>query len=178
MIETKQTILINVGIDDVWTYAQDIEKWAGLMPGMQTCEVIDAGNSRWTLKVGAGGLVRTVKVRVQVDEWAGPGRARFSYKLEGDPVEGGGSYEATAKSPTETEVLLHVRVEGSGPMAPMWEAMGKPLLPTLAGGFAQQLKLKIEEAAGEAPTQEPKKPSLLARVAGWLRSLFGLSKTA
>ena len=47
---------------------------------------------RWTLKVGVGGLVRTVKVQVHVDQWDGPERVLFSYKLEGDPVQGGGSY--------------------------------------------------------------------------------------
>ena len=78
------------------------------MPGYRECTVIDANDSRWTLKVGVGGLVRTVKVLVHVDEWHEPARVNFSYTLEGDPVQGSGSYTALQKSAEETEVALRV----------------------------------------------------------------------
>jgi carbon monoxide dehydrogenase subunit G len=175
MIETEQTVVIDRPIQSVWDYAHDIERWASLMPGMREFEVIDADNSRWTLKVGVGGLVRTVNVRVHVEEWAGPERVRFTYKLEGDPVQGGGTYLASSKGPSQTEVLLTVRVEGGGPMAPMWEAMGRPLLPQLAKAFAGQLKEAIEAAA---PAQAPASaaaapsPSLFAAFGAWLRKLW------
>ncbi len=179
MIETQPTITIDADIQRVWDFARDIRKWAGLMPGMQDCTVIDDDNSLWVLKVGVGGLVRTVKVMVHVDQWDGPERVFFSYKLEGDPVKGGGSYLATPKGPQETEVALHVRVEGTGPMAPMWEAMGRPLLPQLAKGFAQQLKAEIEKAeivsAGAAPAPQAAvaagAPSRFAAIGNWLRSI-------
>ena len=175
MIETEQTVTIRESIENVWAFARDIRGWASLMPGMQECEVIDDDNSRWILKVGVGGLVRTVKVGVHVDQWDGPGRVFFTYKLEGDPVQGGGSYHATAKGPAETEVVLEVRVEGSGPMAPMWEAMGRPLLPQLAKGFAGQLRDKIEEQAAAAagrPVEARPSTSPLASFLAWLRRVW------
>jgi len=180
MIETEQTALVRAGIADVWDYVQDIARWASIMPGYRECEIIDPDNSRWILKVGVGGLVRTVKVRVQVDEWAGPETVRFTYKLEGDPVQGGGTYTATSKGPHETEIALKVRVEGSGPMAPMWEAMGKPLLPQFARSFAEQLKDEIEKVACAgspalaAPSPQQAKPSsLLDFIVSLWRRLFG-----
>jgi carbon monoxide dehydrogenase subunit G len=174
MIETEQTVVIAAGIEAVWSFARDIRRWAGLMPGMQDCTVIDDDNSRWVLKVGVGGLVRTVKVQVHVEQWDGPARAAFSYRLEGDPVQGGGAYRATALGPQQTEVALQVRVEGSGPMAPMWEAMGRPLLPQLAKGFAEQLKAEIEKEAAAAPPPAVAPParSPFAALAAWLRSAW------
>ena len=124
------------------------------MPGCRNCTVINPDDSRWTLKVGVGGLVRTVSVLVHVDRWDAPKQVVFSYKLEGDPVVGGGSYSASRKSAQETEVTLKVRVEGSGPMSPLWEAMSKPLLPQLAKSFAGQLKAEIEKAASEPAAQD------------------------
>jgi carbon monoxide dehydrogenase subunit G len=147
MIEAERSILIDAPINGVWAYVQDIRTWANLFPGCRECTVINANDSRWILKVGAAGLVRTVNVLVHVDEWAAPERVIFTYKLEGDPVEGGGSYVASRKGAHETEVTLKVRVEGSGSMAPMWEAMSRPLLPQLAKSFAGQLKAKIEKSA-------------------------------
>jgi carbon monoxide dehydrogenase subunit G len=176
MIETEQTVLIDVGVDGVWSYAHDMRRWADLLPGMREFTVIDDNDSRWVLKVGVGGLVRTVNVLVHVDEWAGPERVTFSYKLEGDPVEGGGSYTATARGDRQTEVVLKVRVQGGGPMAPMWEAMGRPLLPQLAGGFASQLKAAIEQEGvqpGTQPLPSSERSSLGARLKRLWRSLFG-----
>jgi carbon monoxide dehydrogenase subunit G len=148
MIEAEQSISIGTPIESVWDYVQDIRKWANLFPGCRECHVIDAHDSRWVLKVGAGGLVRTVNVLVHVDRWDGPERVSFSYKLEAEPVLGSGSYIASRKGVCETEITLKVRVEGSGPMAPMWEAVSKPLLPQLAKSFAGKLKAEIETVAG------------------------------
>ena len=173
MIETEQSVVIAAPIDQVWIYAKDVERWASIMPGYQQCEIIDEDNSRWVLKIGVGGLVRTVKVQVHVDRWAGPDAVDFSYKLEGDPVSGNGTYRALANDAHATQVTLGVQVRGGGPMAPMWEAMGGPMLPKFALGFAQQLKAKIETELGiAAPVAEPGQ-SLWQRLIAWLRRLFG-----
>jgi carbon monoxide dehydrogenase subunit G len=170
MLETVQTVVVDAALGDVWAYVRDIRRWAGLMPGLQDCEVLGEDDSRWTLKVGVGGLVRTVKVQVHVDEWDGPARARFSFKLMGDPVEGGGAYTAQAAGPHATEIALQVQVRGSGPMAPMWEAMGRPLLPQLAKAFADQLKASIEEALGP-PAAAPSAPPAPRGLAAFVRRL-------
>ena len=180
MIEAEQSVLVDVAIDRVRDYVSDIQKWANLMPGLRECAVIDANDSRWILKVGVGGLVRTIKVLVHVDQWDGPERVNFSYALEGDPVVGGGSYIASRKSTHETEVTLHVRVEGGGPMAPMWEAMGKPLMPQFVKAFAGQLKAEIEKTAGAHPSPDGTSqvaavtdaPSLFAVIVKRLRSFW------
>ena len=171
MIETEQTVLVHCGIDDTWAYAKNFAQWASIMPGYQTCEIADEDNSRWILKVGVGAMVRTVKVAVHVDEWAGPERVDFSFKLEGDPVIGSGSYLASPAPGGGTDMSLRVRVEGSGPMAPMWEALGGPVLPKFAKSFAEQLRDRIEQAnapAADAATAAHPRRSFLA----WLRALW------
>ncbi len=170
MIETEQSVLIDASNADVWSYVQDISRWAALFPGCRECTVIDECDSRWVIKVGAGGLVRTVNVRVHVDEWAGPNRVQFTFKLEGEPVDGRGTYTSKITGARQTEMSLKVAVTGSGPMAPMWEAVSRPLLPQLARTFAGQLKQEIELIAGVAPT--PQKPSPISAFATWLRRLW------
>ena len=121
-----------------------------------------------------------MKVSVSVDQWDGPVRVLFSYKLQGDPVQGGGSYLAVATSSDAIAMTLSLRVEGSGPMAPMWEAMGGPLLPKFARAFAEQLAEGIEaEDAGAAPdgtgsqvANRPKQGPFALLIWLW-RALFG-----
>lgn len=174
MIETKQCVSVACGINDVWTYVRNIRNWAELMPGLEDCDIVNDDDSHWVLKVGVGGMVRTVKVDVHVDEWDGPGRVLFAYKLQGDPVRGGGSYHAVAKGPTDTEMTLAIRVEGSGPMAPMWEAMGRPLLPKFALAFAEQLRDGIEAQMGASPAAaaERKGAGFFSWLLRFLRRLF------
>jgi carbon monoxide dehydrogenase subunit G len=182
MIETEQAIVIDAPIEAVWRYANDIAAWAKLMPGLQDCEIVDEDDSLWKLKIGVGALVRTVTVSVHVDRWAGPGEVDFTYALKGDPVQGVGTYRARSVSPHRTEIALGVQVIGTGPMAPMWEAMGKPLLPTFARAFAEQFKAEVEQAVtpGDAVVVPPgvavrgspiARP--IARLVAWLRRLFG-----
>ena len=177
MIETEQSIVIDAPIAKVWTYAHDIAGWAKLMPGLQDCEIIDDNDSHWTLKVGLGALVRTVKVSVHVDRWAGPEQVDFTYRLKNDPVNGGGTYRARSLGPRQTEIALAIRVIGEGPMAPMWEAMGKPLLPKFARAFAEQFKAEIEQTAGPGAAPDSTAPSsrvsFVSRLLAWLRRRFG-----
>ena len=177
MIETAQTVQVAAPIDAAWQYVENIHNWAELMPGLQSCDVLNADDSRWVLKVGVGALVRTVKVDVHVDEWAGPERALFTFKLQGDPVVGGGSYQARPLPDGRVELTLSLRVEGTGPMAPMWEAMGGPLLPKFALAFARQLGEGIEKsitsAEGNAIGSQLEVPTSPARPSMWGR-LFAL----
>lgn len=174
MIETTQTVPIRAGIGAVWSHVRNIGNWATLVPGLQTYEIIDDDDSRWVLKVGVGALVRTVKVDVHVDLWDGPERALFSFNLQGDPVKGGGAYCARSISADETEMVLTIQVEGTGPMAPMWEAMGGPLLPKFALAFARQLAEGIEQSVGASRRAEaaPASEGLLAGWKAWLRGLW------
>lgn len=175
MIETEHVIQIDAPIAEVWDYVRDMRRWADILPGCKDYTVVDQNDSRWTVKVGAGGLVRTVNVSVHVDRWAGPERVDFSYKLDAEPVVGSGSYVASPAGPGTTAVALKLLVGGSGPMAPMWEAVSKPLIPQLAKAFAAKLKARIEEAAG-APAAKAAaaigNPTRSAAIGNRLRKLW------
>lgn len=171
MIETSQTVTIGAPLGATWDYARDVERWAQIMPGYQSCDIADEDNSLWVLKIGVGGLVRTVKVAVHVERWAGPQEVDFSFRLQGDPVEGTGSYRAHPVEAGRTEVTLAVQVRGSGPMAPMWEAMGAPVLPRFARGFAEELRDRIEAGIGVAPGKTAP-ASALSRFVDWMRRLL------
>lgn len=131
--------------------------------------MIDTNDSLWVIKVGVGGLVRTVRVRVHVERWAGPQEVDFRFQLESEQVVGSGSYRATTAE-GGTNVTLAVQVQGSGQMAPMWEAMSKPLLPQLARSFAGVLKAEIEQIAGSMAPPAPS--SRFAVLVRWLRRLW------
>ncbi len=169
MIEAEHVTTIDTDIAQVWDYVQDIQKWGLLFPGCKECEVIDTHNSRWIIKVGAGGLVKTVTVLVSVEQWNGPESVRFSYKLESEPVKGTGFYQAKQNSEKTTDIILQIKVEGSGQMAAMWEAMSRPLLPQMAKTFSSRLKEEIETLSGMTVAE---KPSWLNRIKVIVKKMF------
>ena len=167
MIRAEHSIGIDASINAVWDYVKDIEKWARLFPGCRACTVISDNQSRWVVKVGAGGMVKTVTVLVDVREWAGPERVNFIFKLENEPVVGKGLYSARKAGAGRTDISLRMEVEGSGSMAPMWEAVSKPLLPRIASAFASSLKAEIEQTTIAAP-----RVSFGSRLGRYLRTLW------
>jgi carbon monoxide dehydrogenase subunit G len=175
MIAAEHSLLVDADIEDVWEYVKDMRRWAVIVPGCEECRVIDQNDSLWVLKLGVGGFVRTVKVRVHVDEWAGPEEVQFSFTLDGDPVEGRGSYVAASRGPRQTEIGMQVRISGGGPMAPMWEAMGGPVLSRFARSFAGELKARIERAGGVSESRGGASTrvlsALLSGVGRWLQSI-------
>ena len=175
MIEAEHSTAIHAHIDTVWDYVKDIQNWAVLFPGCSGCELLNDDDSRWTLKVGAGGMVKTVTVLVHVDNWAGPEAVDFSFMLEKEPVTGNGSFRAAATGKNETGICMRVQVAGSGAMAPMWEAMSKPLLPQLAKSFAAQLKAEIEQIP---VVKTSWLAAQLQQFKQWLRALLGTGSTS
>ena len=189
MIANEYRFVIDTSIDKVWNYVEDIKGWAEIFPGYQDCVLIDADHSQWTIKVSAAGVTRTDTVQVHVDEWSGPEQVLFRFDVDDLPVEGNGSYIASAKSPNETEVVLKVCIIGSGPMAPMWEAVGTPMLPEFVKGFATKLKNEIEFTSGVGTTSAADTAFAMPMIKGvikssfmalwfWLKSLFGLGSKA
>ena len=169
LIKAEHTLHVDAAIDAVWVYVSDIHRWSALFPGCTDCAVLDDQHSNWTVKVGAGGLIKTVRVMVEVVEWVAPSTVGFTFRLNDEPVTGHGAFNATACDGAATEIRLSLVVEGSGQMAPMWEAMCRPLLPSMASTFAGRLQAAIE---GEQTTAPMPRPSRVRRLLNWLRVLI------
>ena len=177
MIQSEHTFVINTSIDQVWKYVNDIQGWASIFPGYQDCNLIDEDRTTWTIKVSAAGVTRTDKVQVHVEKWDGPTQVDFRFDVDDLPVEGNGAYIASAKSAHETEVSLKVCIIGSGPMAPMWEAVGTPMLPEFVKGFAAKLKAEIELVSGVGSVGAAETPMAMPMIKGMIQTLFAIFKS-
>ncbi|MAR90986.1 MAG: SRPBCC family protein [Pseudomonadota bacterium] len=170
MIANEHTFTIDTSIDRVWDYVEDIRGWASIFPGYQDCSLINDNDSEWTIKVSAAGVTRTDNVKVHVEQWNGPERVDFVFDVDDLPVEGNGTYTASACGTNQTEVTLKVCIIGSGPMAPMWEAVGTPLLPEFVKGFAAKLKAEIEYVTGVGTVSAAETAFALPVIKGVIRS--------
>ena len=172
MIDANHVFAISANIHHVWEYVQDIQRWSELFPGCESCEIIDQNQSRWKLKVGAGGMLKSVHLLVKIEERSAPDHVSFTFELESEPVTGSGSFNATPNSDRETGVSLSLTVEGRGQMAPMWEAMSKPLLPQMASSFAERLRSEIESTTMPVASTEKIPASVFTTCLNWFRNVW------
>jgi carbon monoxide dehydrogenase subunit G len=172
MLEHQVPISINASKAAVWSYVSDMANWASNFPGYRSFEVFSQTDSGWTLKVGVGALVRTVKVKVHVELWREPDRVEFIFRLDAEAVDGSGSYVATASQDGGTNIILTIRINGQGAMAPAWEAMARPVLPKLVKGFGESLKAEMEQRTAAALENEGPQSSVRLTEAGWLRRIW------
>ncbi len=176
MIQSEHPFVIESPIGNVWSYVEDIPGWASLFPGHQSCTLIDENDSEWIIKVSAAGVTRTDKVKVHVEEWAGPNRVSFEFDVLDLPVVGNGCYIAEPIGANQTQVTLSVCIIGSGPMAPMWEAVGTPMLPEFVKAFAAKLKADIEFKAGVGTVSAAETGFALPMMVGLFKSTFAAMK--
>jgi carbon monoxide dehydrogenase subunit G len=172
MLEHQLPISIAASKAAVWSYVSDMANWASNFPGYRSFEVISQTDSGWTLKVGVGALVRTVKVKVHVELWSEPDRVEFTFRLDAEPVDGSGSYVATLRQDGGTNIVLTVRINGQGAMAPAWEAMARTVLPKLVKGFGESLKMEIEQRTAVTLENGEPRNSVQHTEAGWLRRIW------
>ena len=80
MATGTHTVEVPVGIEHVWDFVSDMEKWAKLVPGYNAHEMIDDKHSTWTFKGNVGVLKKTVEVEIIILEWVSPSTVTFELK--------------------------------------------------------------------------------------------------
>lgn len=93
MPEVTYTTRVNAPVDDIWGFVRDMNNWAPMLTGYQQHEIKGDRQSIWTLRGDVGILSRTVRLEVNITEWAGPQRVAFTLKGLNEAVEGDGAFE-------------------------------------------------------------------------------------
>ena len=93
MPEVTYTTKMDVPVERVWAFVGDMNNWAPMLTGYQAHEIKDERRSVWTLRGDVGILSRTVRLDVNITEWAGPERVSFTLKGLNEAVEGDGTFE-------------------------------------------------------------------------------------
>jgi carbon monoxide dehydrogenase subunit G len=154
VIETDHRFVVDAHIDQVWAYVSEIGNWANSMPGYQSFEAVDELHSKWVLKVALGALTRTVALQVTITDRREPDHISFTLHGESDPVDGQGTFAASATGAEQTSVVVTLAISGNGPMAATMEAMSRPVVPRMTRVLSESLKQAIELSV-DSPISPP-----------------------
>ena len=117
MPEAIHTLRVALPPEAVWDFVKDMNQWAPMLTGYQKHSIVSETKSLWTLKGDVGILSRTVELEVNITEWAGPDRVRFTLTGLNEAVSGEGQFEIRA-----------IAAEGSAAAAASAPVAAKPEL--------------------------------------------------
>ena len=116
MPEVSYRRAVNVPVERIWDFVQDMDNWAPMMTGYQSHEVKNDTESIWTLRGDVGILSRVVQLAVTITEWTGPNRVSFTLEGINEMVTGDGSFEIRSLEDEAAQVPAVVE-EKPGPFS-------------------------------------------------------------
>jgi len=170
MPEAIQTLRIALPPEAVWDFVKDMNKWAPMLTGYQKHTIVTETKSLWTLKGDVGILSRTVELEVNITEWAGPDRVRFTLTGLNEAVSGEGQFEIRAIAAAGSEAAAAAPVASAKPKLSWWQKLvekfarwflgrqggGQPALPSapraaVTAGSELAFTLMMEAGGPTAP---------------------------
>ncbi len=170
MPEVRHSTTVARPIADVWAFVEQMDNWAPLLTGYQSHEKESDTRSIWTVKGDVGILARTVKLQVDITEWSGPDRVRFTLLGLGEAVDGEGTFELRAVAP---RIAPLSRSDPSGQKLGSFRLATPRIAPTSqsdpSGQKLGSFRLADAEATAEAePPAPPQRAGVFARLLRWL----------
>ena len=151
MASHEHRIETTLPIATIWEFVREMDHWAPFLTGYQKHEKQSETESVWTLKGDVGMLARTLRFRVQVTEWAGPGRVSFALKGLNEPMSGEGSFRMEPANAASSGASAPENAEPARPrgLAALWDRIVRFFFRRVAGPAV----VREAPAAGAATTR-------------------------
>lgn len=139
------TLEIDVPIQNIWEFIEDMNKWAPLVPGYIEHQILNERQSTWKFKGDIGIMQKTVSLKIDITEWIAPTKVTFDLKGISENFTGNGYFEAEAISDTKTKMTGNLDITAGGLMGPMINAVLKNFVPKTAEELSEAIANKIVE---------------------------------
>ncbi|WP_301107858.1 CoxG family protein [Sporosarcina sp.] len=115
--------------ENVWTFLQDINNWAPLIPGYIEHEVLSDDQFTWKFRADLGMMQKNIVLRVDVMEKTEA--SKISFNLEGlnESLDGNGYFELYEAADQTTDLTGYLDIKGKGMMGSMINTMMKNYVP-------------------------------------------------
>lgn len=139
------TVELDVGIEEIWEFVSDMDKWAPLVPGYIEHEIINENQSTWTFKGDIGIMQKTVKLQIDITEWREPTAVTFDLTGLNENFAGDGYFEAEKIDENKTKMTGNLDITAKGMMGPMINTILKNFVPKTAEDLTDAVANKIKE---------------------------------
>ncbi len=171
--------------DEVFAVLSRPERFAPLLPTYISHELQDDGSAAVKVKVGVGKVRGTGNVILTLEESVEPVKAQYSGKgkIMGGAFNLDAGFELEELGPQSTRVNWKGEMAMFGKLVSLAGGLVKPVAERDIGRLIEALQVQLGGASDAAPAETPvetpaeapaEKPAgLFARLAAWLKRLFG-----
>lgn len=137
------TTELDLPIERVWDFVSEMNNWAPLVPGYIEHEILSDTESTWVFKGDIGIMQKTVKLKIDITEWAEPSLVTFDLTGLNENFAGNGYFKAQAISDFKTSMSGNLDITAKGMMGPMINAILKSFVPKTAEDLTNAIAEEI-----------------------------------
>lgn len=137
------TVELDVGIQEIWNFVSNMDRWAPLVPGYIEHEILNDRQSTWTFKGDIGILQRTVKLQIDITKRDEPTLVTFDLTGLNENFFGDGYFKAESISETKTKMTGHLDIVAKGMMGPLINSILKSFVPQVAKELTEAVAEEI-----------------------------------
>ncbi|WP_042352042.1 CoxG family protein [Bacillus massiliigorillae] len=139
---------LDLSIEQIWDFVKDMNKWAPLVPGYITHEILTEKQSTWEFKGDIGIMKKKVRLQIDIKEWIEPSTVTFDLKGLNENFGGDGYFKAEIINENKTLMTGSLDITASGKMGPMINVILKKFVPQTATELTDAIAAKIQEVNG------------------------------
>lgn len=140
-------IELDLPISTIWEFVSVMDKWAPLVPGYISHEIINDRQSTWTFMGDIGIMKKKVSLKIDITEWIEPSTVKFNLTGINENFAGEGYFLAEALGEQRTKMTGSLDIAAKGVMGPMINSILKTFVPKTTTDLAEAIANRINETA-------------------------------
>ncbi|WP_409301019.1 CoxG family protein [Peribacillus sp. SCS-155] len=139
MPQGEHTVVVGAPIHKVWEFVAEMDKWAPLVPGYITHEILSDSRSNWIFTGDLGIMKKKIKLQVDITEWLEPEKVTFNLTGLNDNFSGSGFFRAEKITDTTTRMTGFLDIIQNGILAAVVNPVLKSFVPETAAALTEAM---------------------------------------
>lgn len=143
---------VELPIQHVWSFVNDMNNWAPLVPGYTEHTILSDKQSTWKFKGEVGIVQKTVHLQVDITSWQKPSKITFNLTGLNENVKGDGYFEAHQIKGNLTNITGCINITAKGLKSPLINSVLKSFVPRTTKALTEAVVHKLQETKVAAAT--------------------------
>lgn len=140
----KHQEIIDLPIEQVWSFVKDMDNWAPLIPGYISHKKFTERQSTWEFYQDIGIIKKKVSLLITIKEWIEPTKVTFNLKGLEDKFSGNGYFLAEPIGKSKTKITGYLDITAEGAMGKVINKVLKNSIPKTAGEITAAIAEKFK----------------------------------
>jgi carbon monoxide dehydrogenase subunit G len=124
--------MIDLPIENIWSFVKDMDHWAPLIPGYISHKKFNERQSTWEFYQDIGIIKKKISLMVTINEWLEHSKVTFTLKGLNEKFTGNGYFQAEVLGENKTKITGYLEIQAEGAMGKLVNKALKKSMPKTA----------------------------------------------